>query len=64
MTKKHFIALADWIIEHNKRGDDVFTDHQLSELAAFQKLYNSKFKTERWLDYIAGRCGPNGGAVK
>lgn len=63
MTKKHFIALADAIKEHNQQGIP-FLPSQLDTLASFCKLANSNFNRERWLDYIAGECGPNGGKLK
>jgi len=64
MSKKHFIALADRIKEHNRTCNhgEQFSDEQLDTLAAFCRSQNSNFKTDRWLDYIAGKCGPNGGA--
>ena len=40
MTKKNFIALAD-----------------------FCQSQNSNFNRERWLGYIAGTNGPNGGTL-
>ncbi len=63
MTKKHFIALADCIISANRHGCK-FTEEHLSELADFCKFQNSLFNRERWLGYINGENGPNGGAVK
>jgi hypothetical protein len=67
MTKKQFVALADSIREHNRlakfNGESAFTDDQLAALARFCASENRRFKWERWLDYIAGRCGPNGGAI-
>lgn len=35
-----------------------------NELADFCKSQNGRFDRERWLGYIAGENGPNGGAVK
>lgn len=35
-----------------------------TELADFCKAQNGCFDRQRWLSYIAGECGPNGGAVK
>ena len=32
-------------------------------LADFCQSQNSRFDRERWLAYIAGGCGPNGGKV-
>lgn len=67
MTKKQFVALADSIREHNRlaqfNGENAFTDDQLAALARFCASVNPRFKRERWLDYIAGRRGPNGGAI-
>jgi hypothetical protein len=68
MYKKHFIELADLIKAYNKRNEGIaelqFSEEQISELAFFCKRQNSNFNRERWLGYIAGECGPNGGAVK
>ena len=58
MTKQHFIALADAV-----RGEG-FTEAQLAVLAAFCKRQNFRFLRDRWLGYIKGECGPNGGRVK
>ncbi|MDE2102365.1 MAG: hypothetical protein KGL39_34280 [Patescibacteria group bacterium] len=60
MTKKHFIAFADFL----KTSTVKFNAKQLEELAVFCRTQNNQFKTDRWLDYIAGKCGPNGGKVK
>jgi hypothetical protein len=68
MTKKHFVALADSIREHNQlakfNGETAFTSDQLAVLARFCASENPRFKRERWLDYIAGFCGPNGGRAR
>jgi len=67
MTKKQFVVLADSIREHNRlakfNGENAFTDDQLAALARFCASENPRFKRERWLDYIAGQCGPNGGTI-
>ena len=67
MTKKQFVALADSIREHNRlaelNGESAFTNDQLAALARFCASANPRFRRKRWLDYIAGRCGPNGGAI-
>jgi len=67
MSKKQFVALADSIREHNRlakfNGEHAFTLDQLAALARFCASMNPRFKRERWLDYIARRCGPNGGTV-
>ena len=69
MSKKDFIALADAIKQHaeeSKRWRDVqpFTQSQLNTLAAFCKAQNPAFMRDRWLGYIAGENGKNGGSVK
>lgn len=63
MSKKDFIALADDIKRSNKYGVN-FTPEHVAVLADFCKGQNGNFNRERWLDYIAGKCGPSGGAVK
>ena len=61
MTKKHFIALADAVRKHNKLYVYEFGEFQLKTLADFCQSQNPRFDRQRWLDYIAGKCGPNGG---
>jgi hypothetical protein len=58
MTKKHFIAMADAI-----RAANTFTPEQLNTLADFCRGQNPNFNRERWLGYIAGRNGQNGGRI-
>ena len=60
MTKKHFIALADFI----KRNEREFNNNQIELLADFCGYQNTRFNRSRWLQYIAGVCGKNGGKVK
>jgi hypothetical protein len=68
MSKKHFIALADAIRDTKKRYEngavtaEPFSLMQICDLADFCQSQNSNFNRERWLSYIAGECGPNGGA--
>ena len=72
MSKKDFIALADAIREHNRVASHpanagmgaAFTSDQLDTLASACKRANNAFMTDRWLDYIAGECGKNGGRIK
>jgi len=58
MSKRHFIALADAI----KASGVPFSEYHILVLARFCKEQNPRFNSERWLDYVAGLCGPNGGA--
>lgn len=64
MTKRNFIALADYIREHNRLGDTPFVANQLDTLADFCRNNNHRFDRERWFDYIRGECGPSGGAIR
>lgn len=64
MTKKHFIALADTIKQHNTGPYEQFTHGQILALAYFCQSQNPNFNRERWLDYIAGKCSKSGGKVK
>ncbi len=64
MSKKHFIELADHIKKFIGLGSPVeFTQSQIESLADFCASQNPNFKRERWLDYIAGKCGKNGGKI-
>jgi hypothetical protein len=69
MTKQHFIALADHIRACNAlaaQADDpaTFGTQAIRDLADFCQAQNPLFKRDRWLAYIAGECGKNGGKVK
>jgi hypothetical protein len=61
MSKKHFIALADAVRKENQFGDKPFSVEQITTLADFCQSQNSNFNRERWLAYVNGECGPNGG---
>jgi len=66
MTKKHFIALADTIIRSapaDRSACGTFTESAIRELADFCQEQNPLFNRERWLAYVAGQCGKNGGKV-
>ena len=61
MTKKNFIALADAI--RNGTALITLSTVQLEALADFCASQNPQFNRERWLGYIAGTNGKNGGKV-
>lgn len=67
MHKKQFIALADAIRE-TKPVEPSYEFRQWikmrDRIADFCQLQNSAFNRSRWITYINGGCGPNGGAVK
>lgn len=68
MSKKHFIALADMMREHNRlvgdRGPNLFNHGHIGALAGFCLAQNPQFNTDRWINYLNGKCGSNGGKVK
>ena len=55
MTKKEIIALADAM------RDEGLTDRQLKALCTFMLAQNARFDETKWLGYIHGTYGPNGG---
>lgn len=67
MTKQHFIALADMIKKANHPDywkSYNFNEGQINMIADFCREQNPNFNRERWLSYIKGECGSNGGKVK
>ena len=72
MTKKHFIALADAVrntepINLKQKDARATNEHRQWErdrdmLADFCASQSPRFNRERWLAYVAGECGPNGGS--
>lgn len=66
MTKKHFIALADHIRTCNHADGQTqakFDERVIDDLANFCAEQNSRFDRSRWIAYIKGECGPNGGKL-
>ena len=72
MTKKDFIVLANFIKEHSQNakkkenkedGEHVFDTSQIITLANFCQAQNPNFDRDRWLNYVAGKVGPNGGKL-
>ena len=69
MSKKHFIALANALRrEKPQAGWDpnkmVQWELDVKAIADTCAASNPRFDRKRWLGYIAGECGPNGGKVK
>jgi hypothetical protein len=58
MSKKHFIALANHL-----KGINI-SPEVIDRLCHFMRSQNDRFNEDRWRDYLAGKCGPNGGRVK
>lgn len=67
MTRKHFIALADFIKTQNQfaaiMNAVAFHETQIFLLADFLDSY-PHFKRSQWLAYIKGENSPSGGKVK
>ena len=68
MSKQDFIALADMIRNHNGQAnahgiEKPFTPDQTQALAQFCSHQNPEFKRDRWLGYLTGENGKNGGKV-
>lgn len=60
--------MADMIRHENSKREAatlplMFDDAAIFALANFLATQNPDFKGERWLDYINGKCGPNGGTL-
>jgi len=62
MSKKHFIALANYLSD-TENYCEPFTQRQIEHLANFCHAQNPAFKRARWLGYIAGENGKNGGKL-
>ena len=69
MNKKDFIALADSMRDFlatnaGREMDENSQNCLLQHMVWFCERQNPRFNRGRWLDYVAGKCGKNGGAVK
>jgi hypothetical protein len=66
MSKNHFIKLAETLsgITRHDDGQTVEFEAVVNSLANFCEAQNPRFNRGRWLDYVAGKCGPNGGKIK
>lgn len=64
MTKRDFIFLADVLKKHRAATLSTTADEVVEVLADALAAEYPLFKEDRWLDYIAGRCGKNGGVPK
>lgn len=60
MSKKDFIALADQL----RIGVEVLPRDVVDVLCQFMHTQNPAFMESRWREYLAGNCGPSGGAIK
>lgn len=62
MSKKHFIALAINVKAMLERKE--ITREGVHALGLFCNAQNPNFNFSRWLNFIDGKCGPSGGAIK
>lgn len=62
MSNQDFIELAN-VIRRGRWRIDLFKNGEVRELAEFCQSRNPNFNRKRWLDYIDGKCGPNGGKI-
>lgn len=62
MSKKDFIALADVLRPFVDRTVD--SQAIIDAVADFCASQNPRFMRGRWLAYMRGECGPNGGEIK
>lgn len=69
MSKKDFIALA--LADALKESRPLFGQEDQSlkqwnhDVETVRRVcaMNPRFNSQRWLDYIAGKCGKNGGRI-
>lgn len=64
LAKKDLIALADELrgAEVLSNADTIeLSEDLLQRLCCFLRWQNPNFKEERWREYLAGKCAPNGG---
>lgn len=69
MSKKDFIALANALraqkpAEHWDPNKRVQWELDVKAIADVCAASNRAFMRDRWMDYVNGLCGPNGGPVK
>lgn len=62
------MAVPQWAVTNSshaeKQGQQAQWLKTRDALAEFCKSQNAQFMRERWLNYIAGECGKNGGKIK
>lgn len=70
MTKKHLVALADALKRNvpDKESNALeieqpYFQNIVNDIADFCAAANPNFNRTRWLGYIAGTNGQNGGAI-
>lgn len=64
LTKKHFISLADALRECQSAMLPGIPEHVLDALCRWMSRENPNFNRHRWLGYLRGECGPNGGTLQ
>jgi len=75
MSKKHFIALADYLSAQKPNSEDYDSQSELNAkleqweqdaraVASVCGKFNRAFDRGLWWRYLNGECGPNGGEKK
>jgi len=67
MTKKNFIALAERLKDlrdHDDRVSAEAFEAVVDTMVSFCRSQNWKFNESIFCGYVAGTCGPSGGAVR
>jgi hypothetical protein len=62
MRKKELIAFGHWLREN--RVAFGFSVSQIEWIADYLSTRNARFHRERWVGFVYGRNGPNGGRVR
>jgi len=69
MSKRDFVKLAD-ALRAERPGDNwnpnkrVQWELDIKAIANVCAESNPRFKRERWMSYVNGECGPNGGELR
>jgi hypothetical protein len=63
ITKKELIAIGGFMKE--KVGTpDQFTIQQVHDMATFLRTRNQRFDRAKWIGFVTGANGPNGGKIR
>lgn len=57
------LPMQDYYSEGLDTGSVLFWRDIMNSLADFCQKQNPNFDRERWLNYVAGNCGPSGGKI-
>jgi hypothetical protein len=63
ITKKYLIAVGQ-LIKDARGTSDEFSTSQIHSMASMFRRHNPRFSRERWIGFVMGVNGPNGGAIR